>query len=108
MTLSTSEGPEFLEIPPHAFPAIRRLLRIAQGDTGQSVRVRRFLLAWWGGTDTWGPVDLWGVDERIAIDMLAVLQLIAAARAYPNSLPLGPDQIAIFRQLAELDAEGRR
>ena len=41
--------------------ALERLIRVAQGDTGQSRIVANFLLAWWNAAD-WGRfalTDVW-------------------------------------------------
>lgn len=68
--------------------ALKRLIVIAQGDTGQSRRVADFLLAWWNA-GTCGAFDLttlWGVDASIARDMVTVFGLIAKVNQYPNSL----------------------
>lgn len=72
----------------HELDALRRLIRIAQSDTGQSRRVADFLLAWWnagqcGGFDL---TNLWGVDTAIANDMTTVFGLIARCRYYPDRL----------------------
>jgi ParB family chromosome partitioning protein len=80
--------------------ALRRLLAIAETDTGQSRRVADFLLAWWnaracGGFD---PTDLWGVEASIRDDMLAVLQLIARERGFPTAYGLGDAFVALVRR----------
>lgn len=66
--------------------ALRRLLRIAQSDTGQSRRCANFLLAWWnagtcGGFDL---TDLWAVDTEIAQDMVAVFAMVSRLHNYPD------------------------
>ena len=71
--------------------AIHRLLKIAQGDTGQSRFVANFLLAWWnasrhGGFDL---TDLWNVDQAIAEDMIKVFRHAATFRHYPDHYGLG-------------------
>lgn len=70
-----------------ALAALDRLVRISQGDTGQSRRVANFLLAWWNATDCGGFdfTDLWNVDTEIADDMILVIRLISISRAYPDS-----------------------
>ncbi len=84
-----------MDVEPGANPdqdaALRRLLTIAQSDTGQSKRVANFLLAWWnaqacGGFDL---TELWAVEGPIADDMLAVLGLIARGREFPSAYALG-------------------
>jgi len=72
--------------------ALDRLIRIAQGDTGQSRLVANFLLAWWNAGECGGfdLTDLWAVDEAIAADMLEVIAFVARCRRYPDTL--GYDQ----------------
>ncbi len=68
--------------------ALKRLILIAQGDTGQSRRAADFLLAWWNAASC-GAFDLttlWGVDVGIARDMVTVFGLIAKVNQYPDSL----------------------
>lgn len=79
--------------------ALERLIAISKSDTGQSARVANFLLAWWNARDNGGfdLIDLWNVDQAIADDMIAVIQLIARTRCYPDSLYHGFD--ADFRQM---------
>jgi hypothetical protein len=77
--------------------ALRRLVAIAKGDTGQSSSVADFLLAWWnparcGGFDM---RTLWGVDGEIADDMVTVFRLIADQHLYPTAYDLGDE----FEQL---------
>lgn len=71
--------------------ALQRLIEIATTDTGQSRAVADFLLAWWntracGGFDL---TSLWGVAPPIRNDMLAVLELIAHHREFPDAYGLG-------------------
>ena len=68
--------------------ALRRLISIAEHDTGQSRRVANFLLAWWnadrdGGFDM---RDLWHLDEAIVADIIKVFGMIGHVWAYPDSL----------------------
>ena len=42
---------------PQEQAALERLIKIAQGDTGQTHRVADFLLAWWNAGDC-GSFDL--------------------------------------------------
>ncbi len=79
--------------------ALRRLIRIAQTDTGQARRVASFLLAWWnartcGGFDL---TDLWAVDAEIAQDMVLVFGLVARLREYPPKLGLEAEFAQIVR-----------
>lgn len=78
--------------------ALERLCVVAQGDTGQSCRVARFLLAWHNAEDNggWDPCDLWNVDTEIAEDMLTVLRL-AYERLYPGDLGFEKEIKAIWR-----------
>src|SRR3954452_1658968 len=67
--------------------ALKRLLAIAQTDTGQSRCVADFLLAWWnaracGGFD---PTALWRLEPPIRDDILAVLHMIAHHREQPTA-----------------------
>src|SRR5258707_1248878 len=66
--------------------ATRRLLGIAEGDTGQSRRVADFLLAWWNAGECGGFdfADLWNVDMEIADDMVTVFALLPNFRDYPD------------------------
>lgn len=68
--------------------ALERLIRIAQGNAGQSRRVADFLLAWWnaGSCGAFDLTTLWGVDTGIARDMVTVFGLIARVNQYPDSL----------------------
>ena len=67
---------------------LQRLMRIAEGDSGQSRVVADFLLAWWNADEYGGfnLTDVWAVDEKIAKDMLAVFELLLHCRRYPDSL----------------------
>lgn len=88
------------------FGAVLRLIDLARSDTGQSVRVRQFLLAWWNADELgrWDPRDLWEVDAAIAEDMLTTLRFIAKVRCYPDSLGLGVH----FAELVALATKRRR
>jgi hypothetical protein len=95
------KGPEMtspLDIEP-PLAALRRLVAIAQSDTGQSKRVANFLLAWWNAGDCGGfdLTDLWGLDRAIADDILSVIQLIALRHSYPDSYGFSPQ----FEQLVK-------
>lgn len=59
--------------------ALKRLFWAASGDTGQSRRCADFLLAWHSAEENggWDPTELWFVDTEIALDMLAVIDLIS-------------------------------
>ncbi|MGF6265285.1 hypothetical protein OKW34_000015 [Paraburkholderia youngii] len=80
--------------------ALENLLKIAQGDTGQSRHVADFLLAWWNAGQC-GSYDLttgWAVDEAIAEDMCVVLRLATRANSYPDTLGYGPQFEAVVRE----------
>lgn len=80
--------------PPPAPPtdaeldALRRLIRIAKGDSGQCRRCADFLLAWWNAGQCGGfdMTILWGVDRAIADDMVTVFGMIARVGEYPPRL----------------------
>lgn len=78
---------------------IRRLLEVAQSDTGQARRVANFLLAWWNAPDCGGfdLTELWAVDAAVAADMLATAAFITRHHEYPSEFGLGED----FRALVE-------
>lgn len=86
----------------HELEALRRLLDVAKGDTGQSRRVASFLLAWWNAQNCGGfdLTDLWGVDEELVDDMLSVLGMIAQLHSYPDALV--PEWLADFREIEAL------
>jgi hypothetical protein len=67
---------------------LERLIRIAQGDSGQCRIVANFLLAWWNAAEYGGfdLTDVWAVDSAIAEDMLAVFEQLVHCRCYPDSL----------------------
>lgn len=70
--------------------ALERLIRIAQGNTGQSRSVANFLLAWWNA-GTCGGFDLttlWGLDTAICTDMRTVFGMLTRICAYPDSIDL--------------------
>ena len=99
--------------PPPAPPtgdelkALRRLLAIAQSDTGQARRCANFLLAWWnaGSCGGFDLTDLWSVDAAIAGDMLAVFGLVTRVQMYPASLD--PTLDAPFRALVRAQRDWR-
>jgi hypothetical protein len=102
----TSSPLDMLDPPPGPptnaeLEALRRLIQIAQRDTGQSRRVADFLLAWWnaGSCGGFDLTTLWGVDRTIADDMTIVFGLIARIHQYPPHLDPAFD--AEFRAIAE-------
>ena len=84
---------------PQEQAALERLIKIAQGDTGQSRRVADFLLAWWNAGDcgSFDLTNLWAIDEAIAKDMTTVFALIARVHSYPDALGYE----APFRRIVE-------
>ena len=87
-------------IRPEERAAIERLLKVAQGNTGQSRKVADFLLAWWntGSCGGWDPTDLWAVDVDLARSMLIVLVLVARVRQYPDHYGYRPQFEALVAQ----------
>ncbi len=79
------------ELPARQREALERLIRVAQGDTGQSRRVADFLLAWWNAQECGGFdfTHLGSVDGAIARDMTEVFTLVASARNYPDAYGYG-------------------
>lgn len=77
-----------------------RLLKIAQGNTGQSRRVADFLLAWWNPS-TCGAYDLttaWGLDDDIVDDVIAVFRLAFRVNQYSDTHGYGPQFEALVRE----------
>ena len=68
--------------------ALERLIRVAQGDSGQCRVVADFLLAWWNAAEYGGfdLTELWAVDAAIAQDMLTIFSQLRHCRRYPDSL----------------------
>jgi hypothetical protein len=79
--------------------ALKRLIGIALGGTGQSRIVAGFLLAWWNAEECGGfdLTHLWSVDTAIAADMLQVFALVAEHAVYPDMLGYGKQFTTIFR-----------
>jgi hypothetical protein len=86
-----------IAIPTRQKAALERLIKIAQGDTGQSRMTAEFLLSWWNAANCGGfdLTTLWGVDTQIAADMVTVFALVANCRYYPDDLGYGEE----FRQI---------
>jgi len=76
-----------------------RLIRVAQGDTGQSRIVANFLLARWNAAECGGfdLTDVWSLDTAIAEDILQVVALVVACQHYPDTLGYGKQFEAIIR-----------
>ena len=87
------------ELTPRQREALDRLIRVAQGDTGQSRRVADFLMAWWNAQECGGFdfTDLWSLDGAIAQDMIEVFTLVASARQYPDAYGYGQPLERIVR-----------
>jgi hypothetical protein len=73
--------------------ALERLIRISQGNTGQSRMTAEFLLSWWNAANCGGfdLTTMWGVDTEIAADMVTVFGLVAACHRYPDDLGYGEE-----------------
>lgn len=76
------------------------LLGVAEGDTGQSTRVRNFLLAWWNAEECGGfdLTDLWNVDMEIVEAIQRILFVLPNYRFYPDRLGFGQRFERIARQ----------
>lgn len=81
--------------------ATRRLIAVAQSDTGQSRRAADFLLAWWNGGELGHfPIEhLWNVDRAIADDMVTILTYLGEQPSAVYADALGYD--AELRALVE-------
>ena len=82
--------------------ALRRLVEIAKGDSGQCSKVANFLLAWWNAAECGGfdLTDLWAVDSEIAKDILTVTGLVARRHDYPTAYGFRPEfehLVAVWR-----------
>ena len=73
--------------------ALERLIRIAQGDTGQSRMTAEFLLSWGMRPIAAASISLrsGGVDTKIAADMVTVFGLVAVCHRYPDDLGYGEE-----------------
>lgn len=76
---------------------LKRLLDIANSDTGQSRRVSDFLLSWWNSSTcgAFDPTDLWAMDHQTACDVLLMIQVISTHHSYPDAFGFGAE----FEQL---------
>jgi hypothetical protein len=85
--------------PKNRGPALERLIKIGQGDTGQSRIVANFLLAWWNAGECGGfdLTEVWAVDTAIAVDMLRVFALVAGGLQYPDAMGYGRQFEAIVQ-----------
>ena len=83
--------------------ALKRLIPIAQGDTGQSVRVAHFLLGCYNGHEfPFDLTDLRALDFDIHADCMAVLQMDYAPEREIHQLI--ENGARIFERLAQLHA----
>lgn len=89
--------------------ALERLLKIAKNDTGQSQRVRNFLLAWWNARELGGfdLTDFWSLDTKIVNDMFRIISLIARDRSYPDTYGYGTQFEAMAARRIEARIEAR-
>lgn len=98
---SASAGPQLhrATVTADELAAVRRLLVVAQRDTGQSKRIASFLLSWWNATNCGGfdLTDLWCVDHDLAIDMLTTIAMVARVHQYPPALGLDKDFREVLR-----------
>jgi hypothetical protein len=87
-------------LPSNQRAPLERLIRIAQGESGQCRVVASFLLAWWNAPEYGGfdLTDVWAVDAAIAEDMLMVFEQIIRHRSYPDSLGYEKQFHAIVRR----------
>jgi hypothetical protein len=76
-----------------ALVSLKRLIEIAQSDTGQAEIVANFLLAWWNADECGGfnLANVWALDRPIVEDMQRVVGLIATVGSYPDQLGYGID-----------------
>jgi len=82
--------------------ALVRLIDVAQSDTGQSVRVANFLLAWWNGDDLghFAIADLFALDRAIAIDVATIIGFLAVhpGAVYPDAFGRREEIVALIHR----------
>lgn len=68
--------------------ALERLIRVAQGDTGQSRRIADLLLAWYNAGENGGFdfTTFWALDDGLVGDSLRLIAWVSCNRAYPDEL----------------------
>ena len=74
------------KVQPDEELALRRLLTLAEGDSGQCRRAADFLLAWWN-PETCGRFDFtdaWGFDRAVADDVSTVFAMIVRVGQWPD------------------------
>ena len=86
-------------LPDNQRAALERLIRIAQGDSGQCRIAASFLLAWWNAEECGGfdLTDVWAVDAPIAADMVTVFAVLPRCCHYPDTLGYAEQFQAIVR-----------
>ncbi len=94
-------------IRPDQLQALDRLIKVAEGPTGQSALIANFLLAWqhaleYGGLDL---KELWGLDFELRKDAVAVFGIIAYAQRSPESLGYAEAFGKIARAWQEADPD---
>ena len=79
--------------------ALKSLITVAQGHTGQSEIVADFLLSWWNAEECGGfdMTRLWAVDTVIAEEMVMVFGLVAGTHSYPDTLGYGKEFQSLIR-----------
>ena len=84
---------------------------MAEGDTGQSDRVRSFLLAWWNAEECGGfdLMDLWNLDTEIVEAIQRILFGLPNYRFYPDRIGFGEryERMARERMAARQEAKQR-
>jgi hypothetical protein len=77
-----------VKVSPPEREALLRLLRVSDGDTGQSRKDADFILAWWNA-ESCGKfyiTDAWGLDAELAHDVSTVFALAVRSNSYPDTL----------------------
>ncbi len=80
--------------------AMKRLLKIANTDSGQGGKVASFLLSWWNASNCGGfdLTDLWSVDKAIADDMMVIIHFIYENHAvYPSEFGYRPQMLELIK-----------
>lgn len=98
-TLAILRGQPSMEPTEVERAALGRLIAVARANSGQSVRVANFLLAWWnaGTCGSFDMTELWSVDDDLVADMVTVFALIARVRVHPDALGYEDDFVAIVQ-----------
>lgn len=81
--------------------ALENLIQIAQLDTGQSVKVRRFLLGLYNGYDfPFSLVELRGIDNEILCDITRVLY-VDSHHGFKDEIHVVTNQQELFSSWAK-------